>query len=396
MFKLLKYLKLKDYLYALFLVIFIVGQVWLDLTLPDYTKELTLAISTETATMDVIMSNGGMMLLCAVGSMLFAMASVFCCSRIAADFAKNIRTKLFDQVMNFSNSEMNEFSTPSLITRTTNDVVQIQNFMAMGLQMLIKAPIMAIWAICKISTTRIEWTLAAVIAVAIIIAVVAVLVVLCLPKFRLIQKLTDRLNDTTRENITGVRVVRAYNSMEYQENKFKKANDEITKTNLFTSRGMGLLNPIMTICMNGLTLAIYLIGAILINRVDMTDTMAGMVERGELFANMSIFTQYAMQVIMAFMMLIMIFIILPRTLVSARRINEVLDKEVSIKDGIITKGNDSGLIEFKDVSFSYQGDDYYAVADLNFTINKGNHKELLAKNGFYADLYNSQFQTILE
>lgn len=250
MIKLLKKLKLKDYLYILLLIIFIVGQVWLDLTLPDYTKELTLAISTETATMDIILTNGGMMILCAVGSMLFAMASVFCCSQIAASFAKNIRTKLFDQVMNFSNLEMNEFSTPSLITRTTNDVVQIQNFMAMGLQMIIKAPIMAILAICKISTTRIEWTLAAIISVAIIITVVSILIALCLPKFRLIQKLTDKLNDTTRENITGVRVVRAYNSMDYQENKFKKANDEITKTNLFTSRAMGLLNPVMTICMN--------------------------------------------------------------------------------------------------------------------------------------------------
>lgn len=381
MIKLLKNLKLKDYLYILLLIIFIVGQVWLDLTLPDYTKELTLAISTETATMDIILTNGGMMILCAVGSMLFAMASVFCCSQIAASFAKNIRTKLFDQVMNFSNLEMNEFSTPSLITRTTNDVVQIQNFMAMGLQMIIKAPIMAIWAICKISTTRIEWTLAAIISVAIIITVVVILVALCLPKFRLIQKLTDKLNDTTRENITGVRVVRAYNSMDYQENKFKKANDEITKTNLFTSRAMGLLNPVMTICMNGLTLSIYLIGAILINQVNMTNITSGMIERGELFANMSIFTQYAMQVIMAFMMLIMIFIILPRTMVSAKRINEVLDKKISIKDGTLANGNDTGLIEFKNVSFSYQGDDYYALSDLNFSINKGETVAFIGRTG---------------
>ena len=380
MLKLLRFLEKKDYLLVVLLIGFIVCQVWLDLTLPDYTKELTQAISTETATMDIVWKNGGMMLLCAVGSMACAMASVFCCSKIAADFSKNIRTNLFDKVMSFSNQEMNSFSTPSLITRTTNDVVQIQMFIAMGLQMLIKAPILAIWAICKISSTRIEWTVAAMVVVLIIVVTVIVLVSLCLPKFRLIQKLTDKLNDTARENITGVRVVRAFNAEEYQENKFEKANDDITKTNLFTSRGMGLLNPVMTICMNGLTLAIYWIGAVLINKIAFT-SMESVMERAELFANMAIFTQYAMQVVMAFMMLIMIFIILPRTLVSAKRVNEVLDKDLSIKDGNIDKVNDLGTIEFKNVSFSYSNDDHYALTDLNFKINKGETVAIIGATG---------------
>lgn len=380
MLKLLKFLEKKDYFLVVLLIGFIVTQVWLDLTLPDYTKELTQAISTETATMEIVWKNGGMMLLCAVGSMACAMASVFCCSKIAADFSRNLRTNLFDKVMSFSNKEMNVFSTPSLITRTTNDVVQIQMFIAMGLQMLIKAPILAIWAICKISSTRIEWTIAALIAVFIIIIVVIVLVSLCLPKFRLIQKLTDKLNDSTRENITGVRVVRAFNAEDYQENKFKKANDEITKINLFTSRGMGLLNPVMTICMNGLTLAIYWIGAVLINQISLT-SIESMKERAELFANMSIFTQYAIQVVMAFMMLIMIFIVLPRTLVSAKRINEVLDTDLSIKDGSNDNVENKGTIEFKNVSFSYSNDDHYTLSDLNFKINKGETVAIIGATG---------------
>ena len=380
MLKLLKFLEKKDYFLVVLLIGFIVTQVWLDLTLPDYTKELTQAISTETATMEIVWKNGGMMLLCAVGSMACAMASVFCCSKIAADFSRNLRTNLFDKVMSFSNKEMNVFSTPSLITRTTNDVVQIQMFIAMGLQMLIKAPILAIWAICKISSTRIEWTIAALIAVFIIIIVVIVLVSLCLPKFRLIQKLTDKLNDSTRENITGVRVVRAFNAEDYQENKFKKANDEITKINLFTSRGMGLLNPVMTICMNGLTLAIYWIGAVLINQISLT-SIESMKERAELFANMSIFTQYAIQVAMAFMMLIMIFIVLPRTLVSAKRINEVLDTDLSIKDGSNDNVENKGTIEFKNVSFSYSNDDHYTLSDLNFKINKGETVAIIGATG---------------
>lgn len=380
MLKLLKFLEKKDYFLVVLLIGFIVTQVWLDLTLPDYTKELTQAISTETATMEIVWKNGGMMLLCAVGSMACAMASVFCCSKIAADFSRNLRTNLFDKVMSFSNKEMNVFSTPSLITRTTNDVVQIQMFIAMGLQMLIKAPVLAIWAICKISSTRIEWTIAALIAVLIIIIVVIVLVSLCLPKFRLIQKLTDKLNDSTRENITGVRVVRAFNAEDYQENKFKKANDEITKINLFTSRGMGLLNPVMTICMNGLTLAIYWIGAVLINQISLT-SIESLKERAELFANMSIFTQYAIQVVMAFMMLIMIFIVLPRTLVSAKRINEVLDTDLSIKDGSNDNVENKGTIEFKNVSFSYSNDDHYTLSDLNFKINKGETVAIIGATG---------------
>ncbi len=376
MISLLKYLRKKDIGLIIVAIGFIVLQVWLDLTLPDYTKKLVAAISASTATMSVVWENGGMMLLFAFSSMAAAILCVFCCAKVAASFAQTLREKLFDKVSTFSNVEMNHFSTPSLITRTTNDVVLMQMFLAMGLQVLIKAPVLAIWAICKISNTSIEWTTATIVCVMFIVITVSILVAICFPKFRKIQKLTDDLNDVTRENISGVRVVRAFNAEDYQENKFEKVNDKITKTNLFTARLMGLMNPVMTICMNGLSLAIYWIGAYLIN--DETNVLLKI----DLFSNMTVFSQYAMQVVMAFMMLIMIFIILPRTLVSASRIKEVLNTTPSIVDGTGTKEvSQKGVLEFKNVSFTYSVGKNTAVSNISFKVNPGETVAFIGATG---------------
>ena len=324
MIKLFRYLQKKDWVYILICIGLIILQVGLELKMPDYTKALTTLVSSEQITMSDVWYNGGRMLLCALGSLFAA------------------------KVISFSNQEINQFSTPSLITRTTTDVVQMQMFVAMGVQLLFKAPIMAIWAICKISATHMAWTLATILTVVVIVMVVGALIAICYQRFKKIQKLTDDLNDITRENVSGVRVVRAFNAEKYQEEKFEKTNQEITKNNLFTSRTMGLMNPVMTICMNGLTLAIYFIGAILINQTE------GMIEKQILLGNMTAFTQYAMQVIMAFMMLIMIFIILPRTIVSGGRIYDVLDTPLHIKNGEGATSLETGTIEFQDVSFGYR------------------------------------------
>lgn len=365
MFKLMKNLKKRDWIYISLAIALIVVQVWLDLTMPDYTAKLTTAVSKGGATMADAWKNGGMMLLCALGSLLASFACGYFAARVASSFSKTTRSKLFNKIMSFSSVEMKNFSTSSLITRTTNDVTQLQNFISIGLQMLIKAPILAIWAICKISASSIEWTLATIVCVIIIFVTVSIIVALCLPKFKKIQKLTDNLNNATRENVSGVRVVRAFNAENYQENKFEKANDALTKSNLFTSRTTGLLMPIISMCMNGLSLAIYWIGAYLINK-------APIMERATLIGNMTSFTQYALQVVMAFMMLIMIFIILPRALVSAKRVNEVLDTKLTLKNGNInTSNNIEGKIEFKNVSFKYNDGSKDCLQNISFTANKG-------------------------
>lgn len=376
MFSLLKYLKKKDWVCILLVVGLIVLQVWLDLTMPDYTAKLSTAVSSGNVGMSDVWENGGMMLLCALGSMCSAIACGFLCARIAASFAQTLRLKLFERVSTFSNVEMNRFTTPSLITRTTNDVVQMQNFVAMGMQVSIKAPVLAIWAICKISSTSIAWTSATIICVAVIVVMVGILVALCYPKFKKIQRLTDNLNDVTRENVSGVRVVRAFNAEEYQEKKFEDVNTKIMKNQLFTSKTMGLMMPVMNLCMNGLTLSIYWIGAYLMNGE------ADVLSRFELIGNMTAFTQYALQVVMAFMMLIMIFIILPRTIVSAGRIREVLQTKPSIVDGEGAEALEkSGEIEFKNVSFAYSDGSNVAVNDINFKINKGETVAFIGATG---------------
>ena len=370
MINLFKYIKKKDWFFIIIAIGFIVVQVWLELKMPDYTKELTKIVQSGTNTMTEVWKNGGMMLLCAAGSMVSAIICSYFISQVASSFSMTLREELFKRITSFSNVEMNQFLTPSLITRTTNDVVQMQNFMA-------------IWAICKISATDVRWTLATIICVFIIVICVGILIALCLPRFKKIQKLTDELNDRTRENISGVRVVRAFNAEAYQTQKFENVNDTITKTNLFTSKAMGLLSPIMNVCMNGLMIAIYFIGAILINAITSNDFNNVVLERVNVIGNMTAFSQYAIQVVMAFMMLIMIFIILPRTIVSGNRIYEVLKTKPSITDGKQENSleKEGGEVEFRNVSFSYNKDSLPTISNISFHVKKGETLAIIGATG---------------
>lgn len=377
MFKLFKSFRTRDYIYILTAIALIVVQVWLDLTLPDFTAKLTTEISKGGGvSMSIIVENGLMMLLCALGSMLASFACCFCTVRLASSFSYNTREKMFAKVTSFSSVEMKKFSTPSLITRTTNDINQVQMFFAMGMQILIKAPILAVWAICKISTYSVQWTTATAIFVGIILLFVVVIVSLCIPKFKRIQALTDNLNKATRESVSGVRVVRAFNAEDYQEAKFNKANDDLMKSHLFTSRAMGLLMPVVSACMNGLSLAIYWIGAYLIEE-------ASLFAKAEVFGHIFSFTQCAMQVVMAFMMLVMIFVILPRAVVSAKRINEVLDLTLSVEDGsgVESDENVCGEVEFKNVDFRYFDGSSDCLNNISFSAKKGEMVAIIGATG---------------
>lgn len=383
MIKIFKNLKKIDVLYILICVGLIVFQVWLDLKMPDYTTKLSSSLTSGKLDMKEVLKNGGFMLLCAFGSMSSALGVGYFCSHVAANFAKTLRTKLFDKISTFSSKEINEFSTASLITRTTNDVVQMQQLIAMGMQVLIKAPILAIWAICKISVTSVEWTTAVAIAVGAMIVVIAIVVGLCYPRFKRIQVLTDELNDVSRENITGIRVIRAFNAEEHQSKKFDKVNKEVRGIHLFVGRSMAFLMPVIMGAMNGLMLAIYWIGAVLINNISSENPMELIMLRAQKIGDMMAFTQYALQVVMAFMMLIMIFMVLPRAIVSAKRINEVLAKEPSIHytDEEPVR-NEAGTIEFKNVSFSYNGDEKHSVLNnVSFKINKGETFAIIGATG---------------
>ncbi len=375
--KIFKNLTRQDLIGIVLCIGLVVIQVFLELKMPDYTKRLTEAVSVGNADMDVVYKNGGKMLACAVGSMAGAFICGFLGAKIAGNFARTLRKKIFKKVTGFSDREINRFSTPSLITRTTNDVVQQQTLIAMGLMMLIKAPITAIWAISKISNSSVEWTSAVAVCVVVILSAIGTLVGICYPRFKEIQRLTDSLNDVTRENLSGVRVVRAFNAEKYQEDKFGRVNESITKNHLFTARTMGLMMPVMTTAMSGLSLAIYWIGAYLINRAP---GMEKAVKMGEMMA----FTQYALQVVMSFMMLVMIFVILPRAMVSAKRINEVLDTEGSIEFGKAGEGKDGekGSVEFRNVSFSYNdGSKDYCLKNLNFKIGAGETFAIIGATG---------------
>ena len=379
MLRILKTLKAREWLYAVLGVGFIVLQVFLDLTMPDYMSTITeLAVSGAASGMAEIWKNGGLMLACAFGSALSSAVVGFFAARIAAAVAFRLRGRVFDKVESFSMEEINKFSTASLITRTTNDITQVQMVISMGLQLVIKAPILAVWAIVKILNNNWQWSVATACAVIVMVLMMLVLLIAVFPKFRRVQKLTDNLNAVTRENLTGVRVVRAYNAEEYQEKKFEKANDELTKTQLFTSRAMAILSPVMTIVMSGLTLAIYWIGAYLIG-----DLPTG-AERASLFGQMTAFSGYAMQVVMAFMMLAMIFIILPRAMVSVKRIGEVLDTEAAIKDGTLTaapEGSPVGTVEFKNVSFKYPDASEYVLHDMSFKAERGQTVAFIGSTG---------------
>lgn len=382
MIHLFKYLKKKDWFYIFIALCLIIAQVAFELKMPDYTKELTKLVQSQTDSMTKVWQNGGLMLLCALCSLICSIICSFFISKLSSSFSRNLRDQLFRTITNFSTAEINKFSTPSLITRTTNDVVQIQNFMSMGIQMLFKAPIMSIWAICKISKTDVRWTYATIICVVIIVVCIGILVALCLPRFKKIQKLTDDLNNITRENISGVRVIRAFNAEKFQEEKFDKVNEKITKTNLFTNKTMGIMSPIMNVCMNGLTIAIYWIGAVIINEVSISNGMElVLLERAEAIANMTAFTSYAMRIVMSFMILIAVFIILPRTVISGNRIWEVLKTKSSINNGDKNNITDQGTIEFKNVSFAYNDSSENTLNDISFKINKGETLAIVGATG---------------
>ena len=376
MLKLFKNLRRQEWGLAAVSLLFIVAQVWLDLTMPEYMADITALVQTAGSTMGEILSAGGKMLLCALGSLAASIATAVCAAKIASAFGGTLREKLFRKVQSFSMEEIGHFSTASLITRSTNDVTQIQMLIALGLQMLVKAPIMAVWAVCKIADKQWQWTLTTAIAVIVLLLVVALCLLVVMPKFRKMQELTDDLNRVTRENLTGLRVVRAYNAEGYQENKFEQANEALTKTNLFTQRALSFMLPSIQLVMSGLSLAIYWIGAVLINQ-------AGIADKIGLFSDMMVFSQYAIQVVMAFMMLVMIFMILPRASVSARRIGEVLDTRPAVVDGKRTDGEagKTGEVEFQNVSFHYPDAEESVLQGITFTAHKGETVALIGSTG---------------
>lgn len=376
MIKLLKNLPKRNWLMMLFAIGFVVLQVWLDLTIPDYMADITALVQTDGSKMADIMVAGGKMLLCAFGSLAATVVVAIISSRIASDFSAVLRAKLFNKVQGFSMEEIGRFSTASLITRSTNDVTQVQMFVTMGFQVLIKAPILAIWAVCKISAKSWQWTFSTGVAVAVLLIIVGLCVSIALPKFKKLQELTDDINRVTRENITGINVVRAYNAEKYQESKFETANNNLTKTQLFTSRTMSFMMPGIQLIMSGLPLAIYWIGAYLINKADMMSKIT-------LFSDMVTFSSYAMQIVMAFMMMVMVFIILPRASVAAKRINEVLDTEATIEDGDknIKDSGIRGEIEFKNVNFKYPDAEDYVLSDISFSVKKGETLAIIGATG---------------
>jgi len=376
MIRIFKHLKKQEWILVCFSLVFIVFQVWLDLKLPDYMAEITTLVQTEGSVMSDILITGAYMVLCALGSLVASILVGYFAAKIAASLSKYLRHDLYNTVMSFSTREINSFSTSSLITRSTNDITQIQTIVAMGLQMMVKAPIMAVWAMMKIAGKSWQWTLTTGIAVIILIIMIAIIIILALPKMKVVQRLTDNLNRVTRENLTGLRVVRAYNAENYQEEKFEKVNDELTNTNLFTNRIMAIMNPCMTSIMSGLTLAVYWIGAYLINNAEMTDKIT-------LFSDMVVFSSYATQVVMSFMMLTMIFIMLPRASVSAKRINEVLDTKPTVLGGSIDspQTNVTGEIEFKNVSFKYTKTADYVLDNISFKVKKGETVAFIGSTG---------------
>ena len=376
MIRLLKDFSKKDWLLSLIALIFILIQVWLELTMPDYMAEITTLVETEGSTMPEILRAGGMMLLCAVGSFAAAVVCATCFARIGSGFAGKLREELFNKVQTFSMAEMGRFSTASLITRSTNDIMQVQMFIVMGMQMLLRAPITGLWAIFKISTKQWEWLAVTGAAVVMLLVLAAGVLIIAMPKFKKMQILTDNLNRTARENLSGLRIVRAYNAEQYQEAKFEKNNKELTSNTLFTQRTMATMMPTIQLLMNGLSLAIYWIGAILINQA----TIGG---RLSLFSDMMVFSQYAMQVVMAFMMLVVIFILWPRASVAASRILEVLNTKLSIEDGTKTEGlpGEKGEVEFRHVNFEYPGAEEAVLKDISFTVKPGQTLAIIGATG---------------
>lgn len=377
MFKLIcRQLNKKQWLSMILIVLLVMVQVWLELEIPDYMSEITVLIQTEGNMISEILLAGSKMLVCAITSTICAIVVGYIVAKVSAGVSKKIRSELFAKVQSFSSSEIKNFSTASLITRSTNDITQIQFFIVIGLSALIKAPIMAVWAIVKISGKSYQWSIATAVAVCILIVAVITIIAIVLPKFRKMQTLTDNINRVTRENLTGLRVVRAYNAENYQTEKFERANTELTNTNLTAHRFMSLLNPLMNAVMSGLPLSIYWIGAFLINSAFTPDKLT-------IFSDMVVFSSYAIQIVMSFMLLIIVFIMLPRASVSAKRINEVLNTESTILDGdgVNVKDLDKGMVEFKNVSFKYQDADEYVLKDINFKCKKGDVIAFIGSTG---------------
>lgn len=375
MIELLKRLDKKDIIYAIICIIFIILQVWLDLKMPDYMSEITVLVQTEGSKMQDILINGGYMVLCALGSFTFAVIAGYLAATISSNFSRNLRKEIFDKVENIDTEEVKGFSTSSLITRTTNDVTQVEMLIAIGLQLLIKAPITAIWAVTKILNKSWQWSALTGVAVVILLSVIITLMIIVIPRFKRVQKLIDKLNGVTRENLTGIRVVRAFNAEDYQEVKFNKVNTDLTDLQLYNQKKFAIMSPIMYMIMYCLTLAIYFVGAYLIENSVMADKIT-------IFGNMVVFSSYAMQVIMSFLMLAMIFMILPRAQVSANRINEVLDTKESIKEGSFNgKTKEVGTVEFKNVSFRYPDADEYLLRNISFKANKGETVAFIGSTG---------------
>lgn len=376
MIKLLKNLGRREAILAIVCVILIVGQVWLELKMPDYMSEIAILVQSESSEMHEILKNGAYMIGCALGSLISAVIVGYLAAMISANFSMKVRKKLFDKVGNLAMSEIKQFSTSSLITRTTNDITQLQMVVAMGLQVSIKAPIMAVWAITKILNKSWQWTAITAVGIVLLLSTIAALVIIVIPRFKIVQKLIDKINGVTRENLTGIRVVRAFNAEKYQENKFEEVNTKLTNTQLFNQKAFAILSPVMFLVMYFLTLSIYFVGAILIK-----DAM--MVEKLTLFGNMVVFSSYAMQVIISFLMLAMIFMMLPRAQVSAERINEVLDADITIKDGKMNKdkSKERGTVEFKNVSFKYPDADEYLLKNISFKAEKGQTIAFIGSTG---------------
>ncbi len=376
MLKLLKNLNKRDVFVILICFALIAGQVWLELKMPDYMSQITRLVQTEGSSFHDILVNGVFMVLCAAGSLASAVIVGYLASRVSATLSLKIRSKLFTKVQNLAMNEIKQFSTSSLITRTTNDITQIQMLMAMGLQLIIKSPIMAIWAIRKILTKNLQWTALVGGGVITLLTVVGILMKVVVPKFKIVQKLTDKINEVTRENLTGIRVVRAFNAEDYQENKFEDTNTKLTNQQLFNQRMFSIMQPMMHLVMHSMTLGIYTIGAFLIYNAQVTEKLV-------IFSNMVVFSSYSMQVIMSFLMLAFIFMMFPRAQVSANRINEVLDTEITIKDGTQEQGKAGlkGEIEFNNVSFKYPDGEEYVLRDISFKAKQGETIAFIGSTG---------------
>lgn len=375
MIKLLKQFNKKELTLVLFTLLLVIIQVWLELKMPDYMSAITKLVQTDgNNNIHAVLENGGYMILCALGSLVASVFAGYLTSTISSSFSMKIRKKLFDKVINLPMQEIKKFSTSSLITRTTNDVTQIEMIIATGLHLIFRAPITALWAVTKILNKSWQWSTATAVAVLILISTISTLIYIVMPKFKIVQKLIDRLNEVTRENLTGIRVIRAFNAEKYQEEKFEQANNKLTNQMLFNQKTFAIMQPAMYLIMNGLTLAIYIIGAMMIKNT-------GLVNRIEIFGDMVVFSSYAVHILISSLMLAIIFMNIPRSQVSAKRINEVLDTKILIKDGNVTKVNEFGTVEFKNVGFKYPDADEYLLKDISFKANPGETVAFIGSTG---------------